>query len=110
MNITQKIYKKWLLTKKYIKNDYKEKIYKSYDIKNIHRAVGTRLSHYIYKEFNNKKLPDDFISIDLYGSAGQSFGAFGIQGLKLRLFGDANDYVGKGLSGAKLANSSTKRK
>jgi glutamate synthase (NADPH/NADH) large chain len=88
-----------------IKEKFKneEKIYKSYDIKNIHRAVGTRLSHYIYKEFNNKKLPDDFISIDLYGSAGQSFGAFGIQGLKLKLFGDANDYVGKGLSGAKLA-------
>ena len=79
-----------------------EKIYQSYDVKNIHRAVGTRLSHYIYKEFNKKKLPEDFISIDLFGSAGQSFGAFGIEGLKLRLFGDANDYVGKGLSGAKL--------
>ena len=52
---------------------------------------------------NKKKLPEDFISIDLFGSAGQSFGAFGIEGLKLRLFGDANDYVGKGLSGAKLA-------
>ena len=79
-----------------------EKIYQSYDVKNIHRAVGTRLSHYIYKEFNKKKLPEDFISVDLFGSAGQSFGAFGIKGLKLRLFGDANDYVGKGLSGAKL--------
>jgi len=79
-----------------------EKIYQSYDVKNIHRAVGTRLSHYIYKEFNKKKLPEDFISVDLFGSAGQSFGAFGIEGLKLRLFGDANDYVGKGLSGAKL--------
>ena len=79
-----------------------EKIYQSYDVKNIHRAVGTRLSHYIYKEFNKKKLPEDFISIDLFGSAGQSFGAFGINGLTLKLFGDANDYVGKGLSGAKL--------
>ena len=79
-----------------------EKIYQSYDVKNIHRAVGTRLSHYIYKEFNKKKLPEDFISIDFFGSAGQSFGAFGINGLTLKLFGDANDYVGKGLSGAKL--------
>ena len=79
-----------------------EKIHQSYDIKNIHRAVGTRLSHYIYKKLNKKKLPEDFISIDLFGSAGQSFGAFGIKGLTLRLFGDANDYVGKGLSGAKL--------
>ena len=79
-----------------------EKIYQSYNVKNIHRAVGTRFSHYIYKEFNKKKLPEDFISIDLFGSAGQSFGAFGINGLTLKLFGDANDYVGKGLSGAKL--------
>ena len=79
-----------------------EKIHQSYDVKNIHRAVGTRLSHYIYKKFNKKKLPEDFISIDLFGSAGQSFGAFGINGLTLKLFGDANDYVGKGLSGAKL--------
>ena len=79
-----------------------EKIYQSYDVKNIHRAVGTRLSHYIYKEFNKKNIPEDFISIDLFGSAGQSFGAFGINGLTLKLFGDANDYVGKGLSGAKL--------
>ncbi len=80
----------------------KNKIYQSYDVKNIHRAVGTRLSHYIYKELNKKKMPEDFISIDLFGSAGQSFGAFGIKGLTLRLSGDANDYVGKGLSGAKL--------
>jgi len=78
------------------------KIYQSYNIRNIHRAVGTRLSHYIYKEFSEKKIPEDFITVDLFGSAGQSFGAFGIEGLKLRLFGDANDYVGKGLSGAKL--------
>ena len=49
-----------------------------------------------------KKLQEDFISIDFFGSAGQSFGAFGINGLTLKLFGDANDYVGKGLSGAKL--------
>ena len=87
-----------------------EKIYQSYYVKNIHRAVGTRLSHYIYKKFNKKKLPEDFISIDLFGSAGQSFGAFGIKGLTLRLFGDANDYVGKGLSGAKLVILPSKRK
>ena len=80
----------------------KNNIYYSCDIKNIHRAVGTRLSHYIYKKFNNKKLKEDFIFVDLFGSAGQSFGAFGINGLTLRLHGDANDYVGKGLSGAKL--------
>jgi glutamate synthase (NADPH/NADH) large chain len=86
-----------------------KKIYQSYEIKNIHRAVGTRISHYIYKEFNKKNIPEDFISIDLFGSAGQSFGAFGIKGLKLRLFGDANDYVGKGLSGAKLVIRPSKK-
>jgi len=95
--LDEKIYKD---VKEKFKNE--EKIYQSYNIKNVHRAVGTRLSHYIYKKFNNKKLPEDFISIDLFGSAGQSFGSFGIKGLTLRLFGDANDYVGKGLSGAKL--------
>ncbi len=96
-NLDEKIFKD--LNEKM--ND-KNNLYKSYDIKNIDRAIGTRLSHHIYKKFNNKKLSDDYIYIDLFGSAGQSFGAFGIKGLTLRLCGDANDYVGKGLSGAKL--------
>ena len=91
-----------------IYSDIKDKINKSeninvsYSIKNIHRAVGTRLSHYIYKKFGNEKLKDNFVQIKLQGSAGQSFGAFGIKGLKLKLQGDANDYVGKGLSGATI--------
>ena len=55
-----------------------------------------------YKKFKNKTLDDDFLKINFKGSAGQSFGAFGIKGLKLILNGDANDYVGKGLSGATL--------
>ncbi len=84
-----------------IKNKFKEtkNIYAKYNIKNTHRAVGTRLSHYIYKEFGDKKLKDNSIEIELSGSAGQSLGAFCVKGLKLKLFGDANDYVGKGLSG-----------
>jgi glutamate synthase (NADPH/NADH) large chain len=82
-----------------IKFNKPENIYAKYNIKNTHRAVGTRLSHYIYKKFGDNKLKDNFIEIELSGSAGQSLGAFCVKGLKLKLFGDANDYVGKGLSG-----------
>tara|TARA_Y100000590_G_scaffold10278_1_gene12693 strand:- start:4501 stop:9000 length:4500 start_codon:yes stop_codon:yes gene_type:complete len=80
----------------------KDKIELNYSIKNTHRAVGTRLSHYIYKKFGERKIEEDSFIINLSGSAGQSLGAFGIKGLKLNLIGDANDYVGKGLSGAKI--------
>jgi len=80
----------------------KNKIKLNYNIKNTHRAVGTRLSHYIYKKFGNKKIKENSIVINLNGSAGQSLGAFAIKGLKLNVRGDANDYVGKGLSGATI--------
>jgi len=95
--LDEKIYKD-------IKNSInkKENIEMNYEIKNVHRAVGTRLSHYIYKKFNNEDIKPDQIKINLLGSAGQSLGAFGIKGLKLNVTGDANDYVGKGLSGATI--------
>ncbi len=76
------------------------KIEKEYLIKNTNRAVGTRISNYLLKKFGYNKLKDEFLTLKFKGSAGQSFGAFGIKGLKLELEGDANDYVGKGLSGA----------
>ena len=72
-------------------------------IKNTNRAVGTRLSHYLYKKYGNNKLEDNFLTLLFKGSAGQSFGAFGVKGLKLVVEGDANDYVGKGLSGATIS-------
>jgi glutamate synthase (NADPH/NADH) large chain len=75
-------------------------IEKEYIIKNTHRTVGTRISNHLYEKYGSEKLEDDFLSLKFKGSAGQSFGAFGIKGLKLILKGDANDYVGKGLSGA----------
>jgi len=74
----------------------------SYEIKNIHRAVGTKLSHYIFKKFGKAGIKENSVEINLTGSAGQSLGAFGIKGLKLNIIGDANDYVGKGLSGATI--------
>ena len=80
----------------------RNKINLDYQIKNVDRAVGTRLSHYIYKELNGDKNEENFITVNLSGSAGQSLGAFAIKGLKLNVTGDANDYVGKGLSGATI--------
>jgi glutamate synthase (NADPH/NADH) large chain len=68
-------------------------------IRNINRTVGTILSHHLVKRWGEKGLPDDTIHIRFEGSAGQSFGAFLAKGIKLELSGDANDYVGKGLSG-----------
>ena len=76
---------------------------KEFNIKNTHRTVGTRISHHLYKKYGNEKLENDFLTLKFKGSAGQSFGAFGVKGLKLVLKGDANDYVGKGLSGATLS-------
>ena len=75
---------------------------KTYEIKNTDRAVGTRISYHLYKKFGNNKLEENTFSLNFKGSAGQSFGAFGIKGLKLVLKGDANDYVAKGLSGASV--------
>ena len=77
-------------------------IEKEFIIKNTHRTVGTRISHHLYKKYGNRKLDDNFLTLKFKGSAGQSFGSFGIKGLRLVLRGDANDYVGKGLSGATL--------
>jgi len=78
-------------------------IEKEFNIKNTHRAVGTRISHHLLKKYGYNKLEEDFLSLKFKGSAGQSFGAFGTKGLKLLLKGDANDYVGKSLSGASIS-------
>ena len=80
-----------------------EKIDKEFIIKNTNRAVGTRISHYLYKKYGYEKLDNNFLTLNFKGSAGQSFGAFAAKGLKLILKGDANDYVGKGLSGATIS-------
>ena len=72
-------------------------------ITNVQRTLGTRLSHAIVKRYGEKGLPDDTIVITATGSAGQSFFAFGAPGITVHVEGDANDYFGKGLSGAVLA-------
>ncbi|MCX4720276.1 glutamate synthase large subunit [Streptomyces virginiae] len=71
-------------------------------IRNINRTVGTMLGHQVTKKFGGAGLPDNTIDLTFTGSAGQSFGAFVPKGITLRLEGDANDYVGKGLSGGRI--------
>jgi glutamate synthase domain-containing protein 2/glutamate synthase domain-containing protein 3 len=71
-------------------------------IRNTHRTVGAILSNRIVKRWGSKGLPDDTIRIAMTGSAGQSFGAFLAHGVTLELTGDANDYLGKGLSGGRI--------
>jgi glutamate synthase (NADPH/NADH) large chain len=71
--------------------------------RNTDRAAGTMLSYNISKRFGGAGLPDNFITVDWAGSAGQSFGAFLAPGVTFRLAGDANDYLGKGLSGGRIA-------
>ncbi|WP_439534559.1 glutamate synthase large subunit [Polymorphobacter sp.] len=77
-----------------------EKMQLTYTVRNTHRAVGTRLSSEITQRFGMTGLAPGHVTIRLRGSAGQSLGAFAVQGVKLEVFGEANDYVGKGLSGA----------
>lgn len=72
------------------------------EIRNVNRTVGTMLGHEVTKRYRGEGLPDGTIDITFTGSAGQSFGAFVPRGITLRLEGDANDYVGKGLSGGRL--------
>ena len=71
-------------------------------IRNVNRTVGTMLGHEVTKRYRGVGLPDNTIDITFTGSAGQSFGAFLPRGITLRLVGDANDYVGKGLSGGRI--------
>jgi glutamate synthase (NADPH/NADH) large chain len=79
-----------------------EPVSASFSIINTDRTAGTLLSNEISKKFGAAGLPEDTIHFKFSGTAGQSFGAFTTNGLKLELEGDANDYFGKGLSGAKL--------
>jgi glutamate synthase (NADPH) large chain len=79
-----------------------EKMQLAYTVRNTHRAVGTRLSAMITRRFGMTGLKPGHVTVRLRGSAGQSLGAFAVEGVKLELFGDANDYVGKGLSGGAI--------
>ncbi len=79
-----------------------QKVYKEFDIRNTDRTVGTILSNEITKKYRGEGLPADTLHFKFTGTAGQSFAAFNTKGITLELEGDANDYFGKGLSGARL--------
>ena len=83
--------------------DDQEEVTLDYAIKNTDRAVTTMLSGVIAKKYGEQGLPDNTINIKFKGSAGQSFGAFAVRGLNLKLEGECNDYFGKGLSGGRIS-------
>ncbi|MCP5432077.1 MAG: glutamate synthase large subunit [Alphaproteobacteria bacterium] len=82
--------------------EHGEKMQLTYSIRNTQRAIGARTSSRIVRRFGMATLPHGHLTLRLKGSAGQSLGAFACQGLKIEVFGDANDYVGKGLSGGTI--------
>jgi glutamate synthase (ferredoxin) len=82
--------------------DHGRPVAQTLPIRNVNRTVGTMLGYEVTKRYGAEGLPDDTIRLTFQGSAGQSFGAFVPRGISLTLEGDANDYIGKGLSGGKL--------
>ncbi len=80
-----------------------KKMQLTYTVRNTQRAIGARISSRIVRRFGMMGLAPAHLSLELKGSAGQSLGAFAVQGVKITLTGEANDYVGKGLSGATIA-------
>jgi glutamate synthase (NADPH) large chain len=81
---------------------YGDPVHLEMPVRNVNRTVGTMLGHEVTRKWGADGLPENTIDITLTGSAGQSFGAFVPRGITLRLVGDANDYVGKGLSGGRI--------
>ncbi|MCX5632646.1 MAG: glutamate synthase large subunit [Phycisphaerae bacterium] len=82
--------------------DSKQKAAIEMPIRNVNRTVGTIISNYIVRKYGPKGLPDGTIELNFTGSAGQSFGAFLAPGITLKLIGQSNDYLGKGLSGGRI--------
>ena len=79
-------------------------------VRNVNRTVGTMLGSMVTRRFGGEGLPDGTIDLTFTGSAGQSFGAFLPRGITMRLVGDANDYVGKGLSGGRIVVRPARRR
>jgi glutamate synthase (NADPH/NADH) large chain len=89
--------------------EHRQPVVLSRPIRNVHRAVGTMLGSEVTRRWGGSGLPDDTITVRFTGSAGQSFGAFVPRGITLELEGDANDYVGKGLSGGRIVLAPPRR-
>ena len=100
---TLKDHPDWKIIEKVKEALEKQKAFKlSMPIKNTDRTIGTILSNRIVHQYGPEGLPDDTIQLEFNGSAGQSFGAFLIKGITLKLIGDSNDYLGKGLCGGRI--------
>ena len=82
--------------------DDQKQVHIALPVRNVNRTVGTLLGHEVTKRYGGEGLPDGTIDVEVTGSGGQSFGAFLPRGITLRLFGDVNDYVAKGLSGGRV--------
>ena len=82
--------------------EHADTVYLKKEINNVNRTVGTMLSAEVSRKYGEAGLPDETIKVDFTGHAGQSFGCFLVHGIQFHLFGDANDYFGKGLSGGRL--------
>ncbi len=82
--------------------EHGEKMQLTYNVRNTMRSIGARISSRIVRKWGMTGLPPGHLTLRLRGSCGQSLGAFAVQGLKIEVFGDSNDYVGKGLSGATI--------
>ncbi len=91
-----------LITKAQAAIERGEKVVINQPVRNINRTVGTMLSYHVSKKHGEDGLPDNTITVNATGSCGQSFAAFGARGITFHIVGDANDYFGKGLSGARL--------
>jgi glutamate synthase (NADPH/NADH) large chain len=83
--------------------DHGEKMQLTYTVRNTMRTIGARISSHIVRKWGMTGLKPNHLTLKLRGSCGQSLGAFAVQGVRIEVFGDANDYVGKGLSGATIA-------
>ncbi len=81
----------------------RQEVYIASGIRNVNRSVGAMLSHQVAKRYGQAGLPDDTINVKFMGTAGQSFGAFLAHGISFELFGEGNDYVGKGLCGGRIS-------
>jgi glutamate synthase (NADPH/NADH) large chain len=79
-----------------------EKLELAYDVRNTHRAIGARASSVLVRKYGMDAVPEGLLTVKLKGSAGQSLGAFLVRGIAIEVVGDANDYVGKGLSGGRI--------
>ena len=82
--------------------EHRQHVEATLEVRNVHRAVGTMVGSELSRRYGAEGLPDDTIKMHFFGSAGQSFGAFMPRGMTFYLDGDANDYLGKGLSGGKI--------